>query len=322
MHLIEEIFLAMNQMLNRLARFSANLARALMGGQPESFLVRAAFACLVLAIVLGVGGLQTHWALSVVAVIPVTVFALLLSSAYAGAKSFFTVIGTGMVALFAILWLFDTENLHYLTLSASMLFVTGMIGFLDGAMISWMISGTLAELRVKSILKRIAGKSGHVLNNVLLQNEQYSCEIDHILINHAGVFAIERKDQAGKIFNQGDERPWIQVLASEQTVEFESPVVQTARHVTVLKELLGSAYPVYSLVVFTNAIFGNEMPSNVIRLCDLRKYIKQFKHKAIVSSAQAHALNTIESKRDTSRAGQREHQRRVDARRLREHMAQ
>ncbi|WP_018079153.1 NERD domain-containing protein [Thiobacillus denitrificans] len=321
MHLIEEIFVAMSHLLNRLMKFSVDVTRALMGGRQETFLVRAAFGCLLVGIFLVVGGIQSHWAVLVAAAVPGVLFMVLLSAAYAGAKSFFTVTGMGVVALFAILWLFNMDNAQYLVLATGMLFVTGMIAFLDGAMVSSMIRGALADMRVKSTLKRIAGKTGHVIHNVLLQSELYSCEIDHILINHAGVFVVETKGMSGRIFNQGENMPWIQAPSTDHSMEFESPIEQNARHVSVLKELLGTEYPIYSLVVFTNATFANAMPSNVIQVGDLKKYIRQFKHKAIVSSAQAHALNTIESKRDTSRAGQREHRRRVEERRLREHMA-
>lgn len=322
MHLIDEIFIAMNYMLNRLLKFLVDITKAMIGGRPETFLVRSAFGFLLLAVFLGVGGMYSHWGLTVVAAVPGMIFMVLLSAAYAGAKSFFTVVSAVTVSLFTILWLFDTGNTHYLMLALSMLFVTGMIAFLDGVMISSMIRGTLAEMRVNSTLKRIAGKTGHVVNNVLLQNEHFSCEIDHVLINHAGVFIVETKGLAGRIFNQGEHAPWMQVLPSEQSMQFESPIVQNARHVSVLKEMLGNEYPVYSVVVFTNATFANEMPSNVMLIGDLKKYIKNFKHKAIVSSAQAHALNTIESKRDSSNAAKREHLRRIAERRLREHMAQ
>lgn len=320
MHLVEEIFMAMSQLLTRLLNFSASVARALMGGHPESSLIRAAFGFLALAIALLAAGMYSHWSVMVSAAVPGTLFIVLMSATYSGTKSFFTVMGIGTASMFMILWLFAMDNIHYVVLAVSMLFLTAMIAYMDGPMVSCMIRGTLAEMRVRSALKRIAGKKGHLLSNVVLQNDIGSCEIDYVVVNHAGVFVVDSRGLSGRVFNQGESAPWLQVLPSNQTIEFESPALENARQVRAMESLLGSDVPVHGVVVFTNAKFANEMPPNVVHVFELKGYIRQFKSKALVSSGQMHVVNTIEKKRDTSRAGRRALQQRMEERRLREHM--
>ena len=60
--------------------------------------------------------------------------------------------------------------------------------------------GTMGEKRVAQILKKLPEDRYKVINNLFIQNNGYTTQIDHIVISVYGIFVIETKTSQGWIY--------------------------------------------------------------------------------------------------------------------------
>lgn len=96
------------------------------------------------------------------------------------------------------------------------------------------IRGKLGEHKVSKLLKRLTKKEGFFINNLTIVNETSSKthQIDHVLISSKGVFCIETKNYAGRIYGNDNSREWTQVLNYGKVKnKFYSPVKQNETHI-------------------------------------------------------------------------------------------
>lgn len=117
------------------------------------------------------------------------------------------------------------------------------------------VKGAIGELVVKLIIGKTSdklGKEKFVINNLLLQNENgKTSQTDHVVINKNGVFVIETKNYAGRIYGDDYQKEWTQVLNYGKVKNrFYSPVKQNAVHIHRITELIADAFPVHLVVVF------------------------------------------------------------------------
>lgn len=113
--------------------------------------------------------------------------------------------------------------------------------------------GKIGELKVKLTLGR--GKAGEkrIVNNIIVEEDGKTSQIDHVVINGRGIFCIETKNYAGRIYGSEDQLHWTQVLAYGRTKnQFYNPLKQNWTHAMRLSHMLEDEYPVYSIVVFTH----------------------------------------------------------------------
>ena len=104
-------------------------------------------------------------------------------------------------------------------------------------------------------LPRFSKKSSSIPSNLMLggQNLRGSeiTQIDCLTINSQGIFVFESKDYLGYIFGKGDDRYWTQVTQyGKAKYRFYNPVRQNETHIRALKQILGTEFPIYSVVVF------------------------------------------------------------------------
>lgn len=113
--------------------------------------------------------------------------------------------------------------------------------------------GILGELDVRMVLGSNKEHLNHfVINNLTFHDGKKSVQIDHIVINPKGIFVIETKNYAGRIYGKEHDDNWTQVLAYGKVKNsFYSPIKQNLGHIYSLKQVLGNVYPFYSYVVFT-----------------------------------------------------------------------
>ncbi len=112
--------------------------------------------------------------------------------------------------------------------------------------------GERGEQRVARVLgETVVGKQ-YVVNDLLFADEKgASCQIDHVYINRYGIWVIETKNYAGRIFGSENEREWIQVLAyGEVKNRFYNPVKQNATHIYQLTKYLNRKYIFHNVVCF------------------------------------------------------------------------
>jgi hypothetical protein len=86
-----------------------------------------------------------------------------------------------------------------------------------------------------------------------------------VVISPVGIFVIETKKYAGRIFGAEHDAWWVQVLGSLR-FPFRNPLQQNQHHVSVLVRHLGlpssAFHPVVAFVGLTQ--FRSPLPSNVI----------------------------------------------------------
>lgn len=125
--------------------------------------------------------------------------------------------------------------------------------------------GRRGEIYVSKVLEELSDDYT-VLNDVVLQTDKGTTQIDHIVISKYGVFVIETKNYRGEIYGDDKRKEWTQVIVTDVTYrrkwyktytyvtknQFYNPVKQSLGHMFKVKELLKD-YPhlsVVPLVVF------------------------------------------------------------------------
>lgn len=141
------------------------------------------------------------------------------------------------------------------------------------------INGEIGEAKVDSKLNPlIFGKVEHrqINNLVLVDSNGKSHQIDHIEIRENGVFCIETKNYIGWIFGSENSEKWTQTLYTGEKHQFLNPLKQNKSHCYHVSKALRGQYIVNSVVVMANDNADRINCSNVVNLCDLKRYLKNF----------------------------------------------
>jgi hypothetical protein len=108
-----------------------------------------------------------------------------------------------------------------------------------------------------------------------------STQIDHILINHYGIFIIETKNYIGKIYGFENAENWKKyVYGNNQPYEFYNPIKQNEKHLKNLQRILNDDQINFtSIVVFSDQadIRNVDATSLVVNVRNLRKSIRRFR---------------------------------------------
>ena len=111
--------------------------------------------------------------------------------------------------------------------------------------------GDFGEYVVAKTLGDTEPGKQYVINNFCFSVKGKSCQIDHILINSAGIWVIETKNMSGKIYGKEEDGYWRQVLGYGNTVnKFYNPKKQNATHIYRLKYILGNKHIFHNVVCF------------------------------------------------------------------------
>ena len=154
------------------------------------------------------------------------------------------------------------------------------------------ITGRLGELHVSSIIGDSAFGRRYVFNDVLLKNGSRTSQIDHILVNRAGVFSIETKKISGAILGSMDSDKWTQWNKREQRT-FYNPIKQNETHIRIIKEIIGEKYPVFSLIVFVNdnkPIFSSDI---VVNMSEFRSALIEKSRAINLSSEEIENVSSL-----------------------------
>lgn len=125
--------------------------------------------------------------------------------------------------------------------------------------------GTIGEFLVGLSLRLLPKNTYHVFNDVTFEVMDGTTQIDHIVVSRFGVFVIETKSMAGKIYGRPGDKTWTQFFSKSKKFQFQNPIRQNYRHLKCLEELTGFDGTVHhSTVCFVgSATFKNELPSEV-----------------------------------------------------------
>lgn len=140
--------------------------------------------------------------------------------------------------------------------------------------------GELGERRVAKLLRKLPEDEYIVLNDLLFRNDQYTTQIDHIVISIYGIFIIETKNYKGWIYGDTLKEKWTQNIWGHK-YNFYNPLFQNNKHVNFLirkfKAIRDCQLNIYPIVVFigTPQLYINNCDS-LIYLHELETYITSF----------------------------------------------
>lgn len=154
--------------------------------------------------------------------------------------------------------------------------------------------GYAAERSITIILEWLAEEleGTKAISNVTIPSgkdkngKQRTIEIDHIFFTRSGLFVIETKSRAGKIYGTEEDDEWYQVLGQYDEIQhnFYNPIKQNATHIRVLQRLLRlDNLKCYSLVVFEDGDISNIESDIVIKPSKLEMRIKKEMNETIYS---------------------------------------
>lgn len=96
--------------------------------------------------------------------------------------------------------------------------------------------GRQGERKVAKYLKKLPDNY-IVLNNILLQNNIHSTQIDHIVFSPYGIFVIETKNYSGLIKGNETSESWTKTSYGKNYT-FRNPILQNQAHIKALKHIL------------------------------------------------------------------------------------
>ena len=137
--------------------------------------------------------------------------------------------------------------------------------------------GKTGEKLVAERLEIIDGYK-HILNNIMLNDNGKSRQIDHIAITEYGVYIIETKNYAGTIYGRETSNEWQQYL-NGKCFRFENPIHQNYGHLQTVNYYIDDiTKDTYSVVVFIRrGKLKIDTTTPVIYEDQLAKYIRNQK---------------------------------------------
>ena len=147
--------------------------------------------------------------------------------------------------------------------------------------------GAFGEMVVNSIFDpRVFGDEEHyIINNLILENNQSTHQIDHVVIYKTGIFCIETKNIQGIISGTDTDRYWCR-LHRNKTWSFYNPILQNYKHKVVLSSFLNNEYLINSLIVFIKGNKPKGVNEEVINIQELKDYVKNYPCKKELSSEE------------------------------------
>jgi hypothetical protein len=134
--------------------------------------------------------------------------------------------------------------------------------------------GEHGERIVATILGGTIEGRQYLINDIIIDYNGDTSQIDHIFINKYGVWAIETKSWGGKIYGDKNGKQWTQVLAYGNEKHYpQNPIKQNETHVYRLLRILGKRIPVFNVVVFTEADIDDIRELEVCDIDTLRKKV-------------------------------------------------
>lgn len=162
-----------------------------------------------------------------------------------------------------------------------------------------------SESMVVDKLSILNTKEYYIFNNLILETELGSSQVDHVVVSPYGIFVIETKDYSGWIFGDENSKVWTQTLPRihRQTLQnkaykntFQNPIRQNYSHIKALQEHLpfidNSCFK--TVIAFTRVSeFKTKMPEKVKYIDEIVDYIKTFNEKIVTKSAYFIAIGKL-----------------------------
>lgn len=128
------------------------------------------------------------------------------------------------------------------------------------------LKGYVGELKTRTMNSLLLNGDYHRFNNVIINTEGISTQIDHIIVSRYGIFVIETKDKSGWIYGSEKGNEWTQTFHKSK-YKFQNPLHQNYRHTKTLSSFLKIPHnKIHSVIMFWgDCQFKTAMPENVIK---------------------------------------------------------
>lgn len=136
-------------------------------------------------------------------------------------------------------------------------FTIGFILLILGILIDIYYSkfrGFMGEFWLKLELKKLPKNKYKLLNDIMIEDDKGTHQIDHIVISKYGIFVIEMKNYYGLIIGNQYKEKWYQCLGKNKYA-FHNPMYQNYGHVKALSNALNLNEEVFiPIVCFSNQV--------------------------------------------------------------------
>lgn len=170
--------------------------------------------------------------------------------------------------------------------------------------------GKRGEKRMAYLLSRLPDNEYKVINDLLLQSNGYSTQIDHVVVSVYGIFVIETKNRKGWISGGENTEMWTQTLYRHK-YQLRNPVWQNNGHITAIKRELSDPgrLTFYNIVAFSRQArlrrVNKALP--VMHLRQVVPYIKRFTEPVISEQLVKDIYSRLLSANITDKAARRAH---------------
>lgn len=154
------------------------------------------------------------------------------------------------------------------------------------------IRGRQGEASVARRLKSLPQTEYTVFNDLLVKNNGYSSQIDHVVVSRYGVFVIETKNYNGWIYGGEHSEHWTQNIWGNK-YRFYNPILQNQGHIKALKYHLSvHNFPFISIVAFSsNATLRSNFNNHDV--CYIRDVVQHILRQKIILLSDVEVETTV-----------------------------
>ena len=167
--------------------------------------------------------------------------------------------------------------------------------------------GFMGEFWLKLELKKLPKNKYKLLNNIMVEDEKGTHQIDHVVISKYGIFVIEMKNYYGLIIGNQYKEKWYQYLGKNKYA-FHNPMYQNYGHVKTLSIALNLSEELFiPITCFSNQV-KLKVTSNkpVVQVDTINRNILKYTEEIITCDLNKLSLK-IENMNILDKAKRKEH---------------
>ena len=174
-----------------------------------------------------------------------------------------------------------------------------------------LFAGRHGERAVRRELRRL-GSEYTVLDDLMLRDGGFTCQIDHVVLSPYGIFIIETKNFSGIVTGDDEWKEWYWKSKGFQK-RIYSPVLQNLRHREVLEKVLGLKEIFFiPVVVFAGSAYIRVKTSYaVLFLSQLVPFINIFTSQRLSEAHVNRCVNILQQSNITDKEAREQHIRNV-----------
>ena len=168
------------------------------------------------------------------------------------------------------------------------------------------IIGWFGELWTKQSLDRLPKDKYIIINDVFIETNGFTHQIDHVIVSRYGIFSVETKQYNGFITGNKYDKNWIRHVGKNKYY-YTNPIRQNYGHVKALSELLGiDETKIFNVVCIpSRAKLKIEHDGELVRYDTIVDKILSYKLEVINNVDEI--ANTIKSKNITDKSIKKKH---------------